>query len=123
MTHNGPDEDAIARVVHEALRAWAAAHGQHDIPAWDEAPDWMHTSTHEGVRHALAHPGESGAAQHDQWQRQKAADGWSHGPVKDAAAKTHPLMVPWEELPDFERRKDAILQAVVAALAPERDGD
>ncbi len=36
--------DAVARTVHEALRAWAAAHGQRDIPAWDEAPDWMHAS-------------------------------------------------------------------------------
>ena len=85
--------DAVARTVHEALRGWAAAHGQHDIPAWDEAPDWMHASTRESVRHALEHHAPNGRTQHDQWLAQKVRDGWVHGPVKDAAAKTHPLMV------------------------------
>ena len=37
--------------------------------------------------------------------------------------QTHPLMVPWEDLPDFERRKDAILQAVVAVLALDQADD
>ncbi|MFN7056454.1 RyR domain-containing protein [Hyphomonas sp.] len=117
MTQIVSRDDRIARVVHEALRAWSAANGQHDIPAWEEAPDWMQASTCESVHHALTHPEESGEAQHAQWLRQKEAGGWRYGPVKDAAAKTHPLMVPWNALPDVERRKDVLLQAVVRALA------
>lgn len=118
MTTPAPDRlDAIARTVHAALREWAAAHGQDDIPEWDFAPGWMHESTRESVRHALAHPGSGGRAQHEQWVQQKRADGWRHGPVKDPAAKTHPLMVPYEDLPDWERRKDILINAVVRALA------
>ncbi|MFN4225305.1 MAG: RyR domain-containing protein [Hyphomonas sp.] len=109
--------DAIARTVHEALRGWAAAHGQHDIPGWDDAPEWMHASTRESVLHALENGGADGRSQHEQWLAQKRADGWRHGPVKDAAAKTHPLMIPWDQLPDWERRKDTLINALARALA------
>lgn len=109
--------DAIARTVHEALRGWAAAHGQHDIPGWDDAPDWMHASTRESVLHALENGGADGRSQHEQWLAQKHEAGWRHGPVKDAATKTHPLMIPWDQLPDWERRKDSLINALARALA------
>ena len=109
--------DAISRTVHEALRAWAGAHGQHDIPGWDEAPDWMHASTRESVLHAIEHTAPSGRTQHEQWVEQKKRDGWRHGPVKDSGAKTHPLMVPYDDLPEWERRKDALINALACALA------
>lgn len=108
--------DAIARTVHEALRAWAGAHGQHDIPAWDDAPDWMHASTRESIMHTFENGGADGRSQHEQWLQQKQRDGWRHGPVKDAAAKTHPLMIPYDDLPDWERRKDRLINAIAKAL-------
>lgn len=109
--------DMIARVVHEALRAWSAANGDTGLPSWDEAPEWMHDSTRQSVAHALNNPEENGEAQHVQWLRQKQADGWVYGQVKDPVQKTHPMMVPWGDLPDFERRKDLLLQAIVRSLS------
>ncbi|MEO0981206.1 MAG: RyR domain-containing protein [Pseudomonadota bacterium] len=112
-----PDITAISRVVHDAIRAWSVANGQPLLPEWDEAPDWMRDSTAESVEFTIANPSAPPSAQHDQWMRQKERDGWRHGAEKDPEAKTHPMMVPYEELPTMERRKDALLKAVVIALS------
>jgi len=107
---------AIARTVHEALRAWSAANGQQPAPAWYRAPKWMKTSTLESVEFVLEHPGADDLKQHDQWMEQKRRDGWVYGSKKDEKKKTHPMLVPFEELPEIEKRKDTLLRAVVLAL-------
>jgi hypothetical protein len=108
---------AIARTVHEAIRAWKAAHGQEDMPDWEAAEPWMRDSTLESVRFAIEVPDAPESAQHDQWVEQKKRDGWRYGAVKDATAKTHPMLVAFDALPDVERRKDGLIHAITRALA------
>lgn len=108
--------EAVARVVHEAVRAWAIGAGDRSIPTWSRAPKWMKTSTYEAIRYRRANPGAPPSAQHEQWAAEKRAAGWRKGRVKSAARKTHPLLVDYEELPLYERRKDALVGAVVDAL-------
>lgn len=106
----------IARVCHEANRAYCLAWGDHSQPAWDDAPDWQQQSAVAGVENVLlkeAQPWE----QHDAWMQHKLADGWTYGLVKDAEAKTHPCMVPYEQLPREQRMKDFLLRNVVLALS------
>jgi hypothetical protein len=55
--------------------------------------------------------------QHAAWMADKLADGWVYGAVKDAENKTHPCMVPYEQLPTFQQLKDSIYIATVKALA------
>ncbi len=43
---------------------------------------------------------------HDAWAKRKLADGWTHGPVLDAAAKKHPDLVPYSELPEDKKAYD-----------------
>lgn len=43
---------------------------------------------------------------HEVWAAGRMAEGWTYGPVRDDAAKTHPCLVPYEELPDSEREYD-----------------
>ncbi len=116
MVHS-QEIEKIARTVHEALRAWAAANGQVPYPAWRRAPKWMKDSSIESVRYVLENPKAQASAQHDQWMAQKIRDGWRFGEVKDADKKTHPLLIPYEQLPEIERKKDALLNATVLALA------
>jgi hypothetical protein len=49
--------------------------------------------------------------------KQKVADGWVYGPVKDAVKREHPCMVPFTELPREQQAKDFIFRAVVHALS------
>jgi RyR domain len=106
----------IARVCHEANKAYCDALGDSSQKSWDEAEGWQRESAIKGVRFRLDNPNATAADQHEAWRKDKADQGWVYGEVKDAEAKTHPCMVPYEELPFFQRKKDAIFQAVVDAL-------
>ena len=43
---------------------------------------------------------------HENWSRQRMAEGWRHGPRRDDAKKEHPSLVPYEKLPDSEKEYD-----------------
>ena len=109
--------ETIAEFVHETLSNWARLRGMPEYPSWADAEDWMRASTIESVEHVLSNPGAAPGAQHVQWMEQKVRDGYVWGEKKDTDAKTHPMLVPFSELPEDERAKDAIIIALVSALA------
>jgi hypothetical protein len=43
---------------------------------------------------------------HDAWAKMRIEDGWRYGPQRDDSAKTHPDLVPYDELPASEQRYD-----------------
>jgi hypothetical protein len=56
--------------------------------------------------------------EHRRWMEEKLKGGWQYGPVKDPVKKTHPCLVPWEELPEDEREKDRqAVRAIPGLLA------
>ena len=111
------DRQAIAEVCHEANRGICAATGDFSQVEWRRAAQWQRDSALRGVDFALANPDAAPSAQHDAWMSDKLADGWEHGSVKDAEAKTHPCIVPYEQLPADQRAKDVVFRAIVHALA------
>lgn len=44
--------------------------------------------------------------EHRRWMAERLRAGWSPGRVRDDAARRHPALVPWPELPEEERDKD-----------------
>jgi RyR domain len=111
-----PDVLEIARVCHEANVALCRGLGEDTSGHWDEAPQWQRDSSISGVRFALANPDAGDSAQHDAWMSDKIKDGWIYGEVKDAEAKTHPCIVPFEQLPPHQQAKDRLFRAIVKAL-------
>lgn len=106
----------IARICHEANRAYCKALGDDSQVPWDSAPDWQQLSAISGVEHAIRNPDAPPSASHESWLEQKRADGWKWGPVKDPEKKEHPCFVPYDDLPDEQKRKDALFLAVVRAM-------
>ena len=107
----------IAQVMHESVRAWQKANGETGAPPWSRAPEWMKDASREAVLWRIANPKAPSSAQHDQWMAQKLASGWKYGRVKNGVKKTHPMLVPYAQLPETERRKDALEAALIRALS------
>jgi len=107
---------AVARVCHEANRAYCQTMGDDSQPDWGDAPVWQRASALEGVRSVKLHPDLTAEQSHRMWWLSKQAAGWIFGPVKDAEAKTHPCMVPFTDLPAEQQAKDRLFIAVAKTL-------
>ena len=109
------DIERIAHVCHEANRVLQVTSGEDASPHFMEAPEWQVQSAYEGVTAALE--GATPEQLHESWMAAKIRDGWRWGPVKSADVLTHPCIVPYAELPEDQRIKDAVFHAIVSAFA------
>jgi hypothetical protein len=109
---DSPATNAALRPWHDlpedlrnANRAQAA-----DIPnklwllGYELAPSWGLKAS------SIALPGDlvetMAKREHDRWLHDRQRSGWSFGPVRDDATKSHPLIVPWDQLAEPEKQKD-----------------
>lgn len=106
--------EACAIAAHEANRAYCLLLGDTSQKPWEQAEEWQRESARRGV--AVAMEGATPEIQHQAWMDDKIKDGWVWGPVKDAAAKTHPCLVPYNMLPIAQQSKDGLYQSVIRAL-------
>jgi len=110
--------EGIARVVHEAQRALQFA--QCDpvpAPEWNHAPEYMKEALIKTIEAVLK--GATPQETHELWRRDKIADGWTYGAVKDAYARKHPCLVNYDYLPQHQKDKNDLLVAIVGVFAPE----
>lgn len=110
MTYNHMIE-ACAHAAHEANRVYCLALGDTSQPSWEQAPEWQKSSARNGVLGALA--GSTPEQSHESWLAEKASAGWKYGPVKDPEKKEHPCFRPYHELPDDQKKKDALFVGTV----------
>ena len=106
----------VARVCHETNRVYCEMIGDNSQPDWDHAPDWQKASAIKGVAFHINNPPSAPSQSHEEWLKEKEADGWKFGPVKDAEKKEHPCFVPYDELPVEQKAKDSLFIGVVHAL-------
>lgn len=107
----------IASVCHEANRQLTRLIGDVPVqPAWEDEDPGIRNSAINGVAFNLDNPDAPPSESHENWLKQKLADGWRFGPLKDMEKKEHPAMVPYADLPKAVQRKDALFKAIVGAL-------
>ena len=92
-------QEQVAKVAHEANRAYCESIGDNSQPTWEEAPEWQKDSAMLGVKLHTDNPQTGAQASHESWMKQKLADGWVYGPAKNPEAKQHPCLVPFDKLP------------------------
>ncbi|MGL4638538.1 MAG: RyR domain-containing protein [Shewanella sp.] len=105
--------DLIAKLCHETNAAYCRSMGDISQKSWADAEEWQKQSARNGVIMHLLNPGASPSASHESWMKEKLDDGWVHGDVKDAEAKTHPCIVDYDQLPKEQQAKDYIFKAIV----------
>lgn len=110
--------DQIARVVHEANRAVQVEQGCPTIPVsahWDDLDAETRASAVDGV--IAVQGGANPRQSHENWTAFKVEHGWTLGPVKDEDKKEHPLLVPYDDLPESQKVKDDLFGAIVGSLS------
>lgn len=111
---------AIAQMCHEVNRVYCESIGDTSQNIWDLSPGWQQTSAIRGVIFHLNQYVKGvpvpPSASHDSWLREKAAEGWKYGPVKNPDAKEHPCFVPYNQLPVAQKLKDYLFGAVCTAF-------
>jgi len=108
--------ESIAKVCHEANKQWCEANNDFSQKHWNEAEQWQRDSAVKGVEFRLNNPEAGHDAQHNSWMEEKVAQGWIYGDIKDPVAKTHNCIVPFEKLPEFQKKKDSLFASIVDSL-------
>ncbi|MFH8612952.1 RyR domain-containing protein [Streptomyces sp. NPDC018029] len=75
--------------------SWAPAAAETDGV---EVPESLHALVEVLAEHA-----------HDNWARQRLAEGWRHGRRRSDRRRTHPLLVPYADLTHEEQETDRLL--------------
>ena len=103
-----------ARFVYEAARLAAVAANAPIIPeSWDQREnDFRAQFLNVIAKQCGPNRCRSAEQLHENWVEAYRKNGWTYGPVRNVEKRTHPDMVPYEELGQLERDKDAVFVAL-----------
>ena len=104
----------IAEAAHTLNKAYCEYLGDTSQVLWEEAPGWQKESAINGVQFVIDNPNVTSEDMHENWMKEKRKDGWVYGTTKEPGLKTHPCMVPYEELPKEQQFKDTLFRSIVS---------
>lgn len=108
--------ELAAKVAHNVNQAFCKAIGDPTMGNWEECPTWQKESCYAGVIYHFQNKDVTPEQSHESWYNHKKEDGWVYGVIKDSVKKTHPCMVPYDELPTEQKVKDYLFKAVVDSI-------
>jgi hypothetical protein len=121
----------IAHACHERNRMYCMLRGEENVaPVWEEYSEENRAVTENGVKFTLKKLRENelrpyphtmndlipiqARDNHENWLRDKLDSGWVYGNIKSFDKKTHPCMVPYDQLPQSQKIKDMLFISEVA---------
>lgn len=108
--------EQVAQLCHVVNKELCWLLGDYSQPPFNEAPEWQVESAIQGVYFRLMNPDVTPEQMHDNWSKQKVADGWVYGPIKCPERKSHPCLIPYHQLGPEQKLKDFLFSAVVGAV-------
>lgn len=100
--------------IYEAARLQAIAVNAPVVPEhWEERDPVFRTQFLDVIEMMCGPERKSDPEElHDDWVRAYLVMGWKYGPERDPVRKTHPDMVPFDQLEPREQDKDAVFVAL-----------
>lgn len=105
--------DQLAKITHEAVRAFSETCGDHSSKRWEETDEEIKNSVRSGVKFLLVDSQATPKDSHKEWLRFKVEQGWVFGETKDSEAKTHPCLLPYDKLSIEDRFKDTLFYSII----------
>jgi hypothetical protein len=106
--------DRRARFIYEGARLAAIAANAPIIPErWEDRDNGFREQFLEVIERQCGPDRKSSPKElHDDWVEAYKKLGWKYGSVRSVEMKTHPDMVPYEELGQLEKDKDDVFVAL-----------
>ena len=111
----------IAKIVHDANKSYCETIGDFTQKRWEEADQWQKDSAIKGVAAVVQDPSITPRFLHEAWCTDKLAHGWVYGDEKDADKKTHPCLVPYDQLPAEQQLKDSLFSVIARTLMSNKN--
>lgn len=108
--------EQIAKICHQANKAYCEAVGDNSQVDWENAPEWQRQSAINGVQFNLDNLDAPASASHDSWLKEKLENGWKYGETKDPEKKEHPCCFPYDQLPEYQKVKDSLFKNIVLSM-------
>ena len=90
----------------------------HDVPEDYKISEERLKSLMKGTEYVLNNPSTTAEENHNIWMEAKKTQEYTYGEVLDVEKKTHPSMIPFENLSNVEKRKDE-MDVLMVKLANE----
>ncbi|MGC8622087.1 MAG: RyR domain-containing protein [Caldisphaera sp.] len=104
----------IAEWIYTVGRLESIAVNRRIIPEkWEERDKEFRKQFTDYIESLQGKPLPTPEEAHNSWWRRYKEMGWKYGEVRDPVVKTHPDMVPFNELPKDEQEKDEAFLALV----------
>jgi hypothetical protein len=107
---------ATARICY-GLQVMLREELGHPVPGWEDLPPATQKGQAELVR--LARMGASEREMHQSWCALMTGLGWRYGPVRDAIARTHPMVRDWDDLDSLSQACERITVQTIRVLTLE----
>lgn len=99
-------QSRLVLAIHEANKEIQQQTGEYT----PQLNNHLTKSILDSVYFVLDNPNCTPEQQHNNWVHFKRADGWKYGPEKDFERKEHPCLLPYNELPEIQQRKDSVFR-------------
>jgi hypothetical protein len=106
----------IAKVCHQAEKSFAESLGDNSMVNWEESSLKIKEDTESKVISVINKENVLAEDLHIQWLDERIEEGWSYGSSIDYKKKTHPNMLPFSELEEYERKKYFLFVSIVKSL-------